>query len=119
MPLELRLVIHKRFSFWWIILIIGFLWAGDSIIQANIGLRDQLFAFNWLFRNIAAFGGDPYGMTMAGHGSGAASICYHSLSRVARGKWRIYTNSLDWFYNCIICDGNILHFWTKILNIFF
>lgn len=68
------------------IFITGFLWAGDEVIQGNIGLRDQVFAFNWLFRNIEAFGGNQMEMAVAGHGAGAASICFHSISRVARGK---------------------------------
>lgn len=72
-----------RCYFW----ISGFLWGGDEIIQGNIGLLDQAFAFFWLFDNIKQFGGNPLQMAMVGHGSGAASICYHAINIRARGKY--------------------------------
>lgn len=51
-----------------------------------MGLLDQLQAFKWVFANIEKFGGDPFNMAMVGHGSGAASICYHATNIRARGK---------------------------------
>lgn len=56
---------------------IGFLWINDEFIPGNLGLRDQLFALDWLYNNIVAFGGDPMNMALVGQGSGAASIAYH------------------------------------------
>lgn len=50
----------------------GFLFLGDGI--ANIGLQDQIAALRWVRENIAAFGGDPDRVTVAGESAGAMSV---------------------------------------------
>ncbi len=45
--------------------------------NGNYGLEDQREAMRWAKRNVAAFGGDPENITIAGESAGAGSICVH------------------------------------------
>ncbi|OBZ71373.1 Lipase 1 [Grifola frondosa] len=47
----------------------------------NLGLKDQLTAFEWVQRNIAWFGGDPQKVTIFGEGSGATAISMFYLNK--------------------------------------
>jgi para-nitrobenzyl esterase len=46
----------------------------DGIAPANLGLLDMTAALRWVRDNIAAFGGDPRQVTVAGQSGGALSI---------------------------------------------
>ncbi|KAF7273187.1 hypothetical protein GWI33_014106 [Rhynchophorus ferrugineus] len=66
----------------------GFLSTGDDVIPGNIGLKDQLFALEWIQKNIQYFGGDPTKVTIFGQSAGASSVSYQILSPKSQGLFR-------------------------------
>ncbi|MGC9380637.1 carboxylesterase/lipase family protein [Streptomyces sp. MH13] len=55
---------------------------------ANAGLRDQLAALEWVRESIAAFGGDPGRVTVAGQSAGAISAGALLAAPQAQGLYR-------------------------------
>ena len=53
--------------------------------SGNYGLLDQLAALRWVRVNIAAFGGDPTKVTIAGQSAGAAAVHHLIASPLAAG----------------------------------
>ena len=70
--------------------VLGFLALHDLTLESphhvsgNYGLLDQRAALLWVRANIAAFGGDPEHVTIAGQSAGAMSVCAHMVSPLSR-----------------------------------
>ena len=54
-------------------------------ISGNYGLLDQIQALEWVKRNVAAFGGDPGNVTIAGESAGGLSVMYLMATPSAHG----------------------------------
>jgi para-nitrobenzyl esterase len=64
--------------------VLGFVNFGEALgidsIPSNLGLRDQIAALEWVQENIAAFGGDPKRVTIAGESAGSTSCSFMMLN---------------------------------------
>ncbi|KAI4456240.1 carboxylesterase [Holotrichia oblita] len=84
----------------------GFLSTGDKEAPGNYGLKDQVQALKWVKENIAAFGGDPDAVTIAGYCAGAASVSLHLVSPLSK----------DLFDKAIVMSGSVYGNWPLASN---
>ena len=60
----------------------------DKQSSGQYGDLDKIEALRWVKRNIAAFGGDPERVTIAGQSAGAGSVCWLMASPQAKGLFQ-------------------------------
>ena len=74
---------------------------GCEDFESNCGVSDQILAMTWMHENIAAFGGDPNKVTIAGESAGGASIVNMLAAPAVKGMFRqaIAQSGLP---NCVI-----------------
>src|SRR5262249_30239765 len=85
--------------------------------SGTYALQDQQEALRWVRRNIAAFGGDPGKVTLAGQSSGAAMVCGQLTSPQAAGLFHRAivesgTCSLNWPKNTLEPGGPAHAYWV-------
>jgi Carboxylesterase type B len=66
----------------------GFLCTDDGVLHGNYGMKDQVATLRWVQQNIAAFGGNPKDVTIAGCSAGATSVWLHMVSPMSRGEFQ-------------------------------
>jgi len=80
-------------------------WIQGYGATANLGLRDQQMALDWVQKNIAAFGGNPHKVTAWGHSDGANDILAHLVSPQSKG-----------LFHRAILNSPSADYWSRLTN---
>ncbi|KAK2729417.1 cytochrome p450 [Colletotrichum kahawae] len=67
---------------------------GDDDSSVNLALKDQALALQWVQSHIAAFGGDPKAVTLAGESAGAVYCHAHLVSKAPLNQCILASGSL-------------------------
>lgn len=91
--------------------VFGFLkdMVNDPPTFSNLGLRDQLFALEFINQNIHKFGGDPTRVTLAGESAGSKSIDILAVSHYVKNYAEDHDIEL---FDRIIMQGGTLNNYT-------
>ena len=81
---------------------LGFLYHGSEDVPGNMGVLDQSVALQWIYNNIAAFGGDNRRITVFGESAGSASASVHLLSPLSR----------DFLFGAALLSGTAHNSWV-------
>ena len=65
---------------------LAFLTLENDDMPGNLGLRDQVFALQWIQDNIQYFGGDPTKVTISGESAGGMSVMYLLVTHLSKGR---------------------------------
>ncbi|XP_022916348.2 juvenile hormone esterase-like [Onthophagus taurus] len=85
---------------------LGFLSTSEKDFPGNYGLKDQVQVLKWVKENIAAFGGNPESVTIAGYGAGGVSVSVHLVSPLSKGL----------FHKAIVMSGSVYGNWPLVNN---
>ncbi|AIT25104.1 carboxylesterase/lipase family protein [Bordetella holmesii] len=89
----------------------------DTGLCANWGLQDKLAALRWVRDSIAAFGGDPARVTLAGQSSGAANVALIAQHGLEAGLYRgIITQSPPLFRPPMFAEMEAASAYTEALS---
>lgn len=67
--------------------VFGWLTMDNPLSPGNLGMKDQLMAFEWIEENVSKFGGDLKKVTLLGHGQmGVFNSFYHLLLPKTKSK---------------------------------
>nr|UEP64293.1 teratocyte carboxyl esterase [Cotesia flavipes] len=96
----------------------GFLCLNTDEVPGNQGLKDQVTALKWVKKNIAAFGGDPEKVTIAGesYGGGAVELHLYSEAEKLYDKAVIQSGGADAEALIVKENGNAAYTLAKVFQ---